>query len=335
MYTYTCILYKMEAHIPLILKECFKDIKIDPENNVNVTAACKKCSKPLRGSLHSTTNFLNHLKTKGHVDLLTQYEKLKFISTMKKRKHDNVGGDSPAAKSLKQIDLAVYKNSVDLDSLIVSFVVNTMSPISIVEHPSFKALLEGTQQSTARPKIMCRQTCNKQITAKYCKYLENTKETLKKVDFVCTTADIWSSSRRSYLGVTVHWIESHTFERKSATLACRRFKGTHSYDKVAELIVEIHSEFDLSPNKTFKTATDNGSNMVKAFASFGQHEDAVENPDSIKLPQDIKEDNDHDDELQLIQFPESSEEFEQWQLPNHERSAFNSITRYGEGKIVK
>lgn len=75
--------------------------------------------------------------------------------------------------------------------------------------------------------------------------------------------------------MTVHWIDSDTLKRKGAAIACRRFKGSHTYDKVAEIISEIHSEFDLKLYKIVKTIIDNGSNMIKAFKMFGKSESIV------------------------------------------------------------
>lgn len=71
--------------------------------------------------------------------------------------------------------------------------------------------------------------------------------------------------------MTVHWIDSGTLKREGAATACRKFKGAH-YDKVAEVISEVHSEFDLKLCKITKTIIDNGSNMVKAFKMFGRSE---------------------------------------------------------------
>jgi len=58
--------------------------------------------------------------------------------------------------------------------------------------------------------------------------------------------------------MTIHWINSNTLEREGAAIACRRFKGTHTYDKVAEIINEVHSEFDLNVCKITNTISDNG-----------------------------------------------------------------------------
>ncbi|KYN12206.1 hypothetical protein ALC57_15629 [Trachymyrmex cornetzi] len=98
---------------------------------------------------------------------------------------------------------------------------------------------------------------------------------VKTVDFVCTTADVWSSSKRSYLGMTIYWINSDTLKREGAAIACRRFKGAHTYDKVTEIINKVHSEFELNLNKIMNTIADNGSNMVKAFKMFGRSESDV------------------------------------------------------------
>ena len=59
--------------------------------------------------------------------------------------------------------------------------------------------------------------------------------------------------------------ESH--EKKSAALACRRFKGIHSFHKIASTLDTIRSEFVGKPSVA-RTITDNASNFVKAFSQF-------------------------------------------------------------------
>ncbi|KAK0071180.1 hypothetical protein PV325_013346, partial [Microctonus aethiopoides] len=174
-----------DMNIPFILKHFFKDIKNDSDNDTNVSATCNKCAKTLKGSLNATTNFLNHLKRKGHADLLAEYEKLKSQHTSKKRKCISDADEGLiSSKQMKQSTLpTILPKSVNFDRLLINFLVDTMSPISIVENESFKALIEGTQQLNVPPKIMCRRTCNKKIAEQYKEYVENTKEVLKKVDF--------------------------------------------------------------------------------------------------------------------------------------------------------
>ncbi|CAH0405656.1 unnamed protein product [Chilo suppressalis] len=337
---------KDNPNLPFILRHCFKDVKKEADHESNISAVCKICSKTLllRADFHATTNFLNHIKRKGHDNLLKEYEQLKSQHT-KKRKcsvadSDNISTAS-ISKKLKQSILSnSLQKSVNLDKLIVNFVVDTMSPMSIVENKSFSALIEGAQQLTRPPKLMCRRTCNNKIADAYTEYKGNLKNKLKAAQYVCTTADIWSSSRRSYLGMTVHWIDSDTFARNSSALACRRFKGTHSFDKIAELIIEIHEEYDLTLSKITKTVTDNGSNMVKAFKIFGKLDletDTCSGPlmnvDLENLEVNLNEnpynnnqqdDDDNDYILALNEFPEPQEN-DLYQLPNHERCATHTL----------
>lgn len=67
-----------------------------------------------------------------------------------------------------------------------------------------------------------------------------------------------------------------SFQRESAALACRRFKGRHSYDKIAEMIHDIYCEFKLDAKKIVKVTTDNASNMVKAFSMFSQNNQTID-----------------------------------------------------------
>lgn len=69
---------------------------------------------------------------------------------------------------------------------------------------------------------------------------------------------------RAFIGFTVHWIDPQTMQRKLNALACRRIMGSHSYDKLAEVIEQVLIEFNIQ-SKTTRLVTDNASNFAKAF----------------------------------------------------------------------
>src|SRR5688500_1969552 len=95
------------------------------------------------------------------------------------------------------------------------------------------------------------------------------KSSLAEIDYVCTTADIWTVNRKSYMGMTAHYIENRgTMSRVSAALACRRSVGRHTYDAIAEMIFDIHTSNGLDSEKITATVTDNASNFSKAFREF-------------------------------------------------------------------
>ncbi|CAK6983563.1 uncharacterized protein LOC120924995 [Scomber scombrus] len=72
-------------------------------------------------------------------------------------------------------------------------------------------------------------------------------------------------------------------ERGKAALVFPRFKGCHTYDKIALELEHIHSSYGIS-HKITQTVTDNGSNFVKAF----------------KMYQPIEEEDSEDDEEVVI-----------------------------------
>ena len=97
--------------------------------------------------------------------------------------------------------------------------------------------------------------------------LVKVKGTLEVVERVCTTANVWTANRQSYLGMTVHWIEPSTLQRHKAAIACTRITGHHTHDALAAKIENVHENFGLS-GIVSATVTDNRSNFVKAFATF-------------------------------------------------------------------
>lgn len=115
--------------------------------------------------------------------------------------------------------------------------------------------------------IRTRQFFTKKLTNRYYQSKALLKQNIISIQYVCTTADCWTTRRRSFLGVTVHWL-TNELVRKSYCLAVRRIRGSHTYDVLAKLLEEIHEEFNLN-HKLTATITDSGSNFIKAFRVFG------------------------------------------------------------------
>ena len=46
-------------------------------------------------------------------------------------------------------------------------------------------------------------------------------------------------------------------------------KGHHTYSVLAEMLVDVHRDFNIKDKVTI-TTTDNGSNFVKAFSVFAE-----------------------------------------------------------------
>ncbi|KAF2890205.1 hypothetical protein ILUMI_15968, partial [Ignelater luminosus] len=154
---------------------------------------------------------------------------LQFYILLLQRKHPDIFSKFEATKGKKQriaepsnstsIQLKLFEKpqsvSTDLvNKLVINFIVEEMRPICTVEKPAFVKLVEGLSG-----KNPCdRKTLRSKLEAAKSTVIGYIKEELAKTKYVCTTADIWSAQNKSYLGVTVHFIDDKDFERKSFVL---------------------------------------------------------------------------------------------------------------------
>jgi len=83
-----------------------------------------------------------------------------------------------------------------------------MAPLSTVENPFFKEMFiaSGVLRNNSLT-LMSRRSLSRKIETRFNTGIEKLKNALEKVNYLCTTADVWSAKRRSFMGVTVHWID--------------------------------------------------------------------------------------------------------------------------------
>ena len=134
-----------------------------------------------------------------------------------------------------------------------------------MDSPEFVDMIRTLDPAT---KTMSRRTLGRQILAKHEDLEQHLIKILEDVPWVATTADCWSAHHNSYLGVTLHWIDPASRQRKQAVLACQRLFGSHTFDVLARALSEIHCKFGIA-DKVRRTTTDNAANFVKAFVQFG------------------------------------------------------------------
>lgn len=221
---------------------------------------------------------------------------------------------------VKQAKLALGISQEAVSTLVYKFVIDDVQPFSLVEQPSFKKLIEGISGGKT---VMCRKTLIQRIEREFTVMKENLITTLKKVKHVCTTADLWTAHNRSFFGMTCHWIDDGTLERKSAALACVRVKGRHTFNVLAAKISELHNEFKIQ-HKVRATVTDNGSNFVKAFREFEAEEGAPDELDDGIRFTDVNAvlDMEGDDELPFY-------------LPPHQRCAAHTLNLIATNEVQK
>ncbi|XP_076625083.1 uncharacterized protein LOC143343753 [Colletes latitarsis] len=272
------------SNVLAILDGTFFEINPEKCSDKSVVAVCIKC-KPkkveIKGRANSTSNFRSHLKRRHGNAVLNEYSEHMKVRKIKNSKKQGETSGTNYNKTFQWQQLT----QENLNRDITNYILHSMAPLRTVEDPYFLKIFENLNISDYGTRIMSRRDLTYHIRELFNENISKVKNSLKELKFVCTTADIWSARGSSFLGVTAHWIEPQTLERKSVALACRRFAGIHSYDKIAERLEEIHVDFDLNFPKLTATVTDNGSNFLKVFKVFGveiksEYEDEYDSTDS-------------------------------------------------------
>ncbi|XP_064468371.1 uncharacterized protein LOC135379046 [Ornithodoros turicata] len=242
------------------------------EDCTTLKAKCVFCSKVISAWKQSTSNLKVHLK-RVHPSAHLEYEEsMKEMPSLRKRAH-NESSEATVHKQMRLTECTRMTSQIStekFDKLLLNLVVKGLHPLSFVEQEEFCAFVEGICPQLF---VMSRRTLGRRIDAAHGEMFRQTRDSMESQEYICLTADIWSTSTKSYMGVTAHWIACDILERRSAALACRRFAGKHSYDRVTEILSDICFDFKLSVDKIVGTVTDNGSNFVKAFKECGAQDD--------------------------------------------------------------
>lgn len=117
-------------------------------------------------------------------------------------------------------------------------------------------------------KIPSRYKITQQIQNRFDLHKEKLRSALEIPKHLCQTVDIWSNKHRGFFGITVHWIDGSTYERKAVALSCAPFASPHTNERIAERLQIVNHEYGIS-GKVDVVVSDNASNFVKALNEFG------------------------------------------------------------------
>ncbi|GAA6095235.1 uncharacterized protein LOC113065358 [Tachysurus ichikawai] len=280
----------------------------------SIMMSCKLCL-PKNVEISAFHNFSSNLRKhieRKHPQKMKDYENC--IAQRRKRKKTPCSSNSSKQCRIDQMMSGVAKQvpQSTVDKLVINFICEGLQPFSVVEQPSFKTLINTLQPSAT---VMSRPTVRLRIQEAAMNVKKAITARLSKVEFVSTTADCWSVRQRSYIGVTGHWIEEETLERKSVALACKRLRGRHTFDILASSLDDIHSQYHIR-DKIVRTTTDSGFNFLKAFRVFGVQEETA-------ADHETDDDTEHEEEAEyhdMFSILEADAGLE-YHLPNHQRCA--------------
>lgn len=238
--------------------------KLVSSDSKNVIATCVKCEPKnvnIKGSKYSSSNFKSHLKRKHDNLVLEEYEK--YINEVRKSKKTKFEESNMEIINCKNKNKMIKYSQNQFDEDIVNYIIHAMAPLRTVENHFFKTIFinSGVLEKNSL-NLISRRSLGRRIETRFEQNIEDVKNTLEKVKYLCTTADVWSAKKRSFMGVTVHWIDEESLGRKTAILACRRFRGAHTHDRIADILHNIYYKYNLDVNKVNGKHKDNRRNNI-------------------------------------------------------------------------
>jgi hypothetical protein len=172
---------------------------------------------------------------------------------------------------------------------LLNMLVEDMQPLATVERTGFKKFCSIV---TPEMNIPSRRSLGRYTDEAYSQAKAKLVETLDKVEFVSVSADLWSSHKRSFIGMTVHFIDEQTLQRNSNVLTCQRMKHAHTGEVIARKMIDVFDEFHIN-SKVVTCVTDNAANMIKMSLFL------KENTAQADVTTDHDDDVDESDESEL------------------------------------
>ncbi len=164
----------------------------------------------------------------------------------------------------------------EMDKLLLRFIAGSLQPLSRVEDANFQALLNKAQPSYSSPSR--KELSSKLLPSQTQLLQEHLNKKSCSVGYVCVTLDLCTNRQmRSCTGITCHFNDN--FQLQSTLLACTRFKGSHTAQKIHATFTEIITTFNLQ-TKTLTIVTDSGTSVLKALVTLPGVDDADTNQDS-------------------------------------------------------
>lgn len=201
-------------------------------------AQCKQCLKWYKTS-GGTSNLFSHLEKKHKIFLKA---KKKIAETDNQRKMIFYYSDVPYSK------VDVLTAMADSRKALGTWIYQASLPFTIIENPYFRNFIDISLKLKASEPYThySADTIQKDIVNFFHSSKDRISDLLKKNNsMIAFTTDMWTSvSRRGYMAITAHWINSE-FQLKNLTLSFREVAEKHTGKTIACSFLEVMKEFDL------------------------------------------------------------------------------------------
>ena len=160
------------------------------------------------------------------------------------------------------------KRAKQLINATAEFITLSLQPIRVVDEPSFRNLLSTADPCFDLPHRTHFST--KVIPDLYNSVQGEIEAQLNSVDYCTITTDMWTSSHqhRSYISLTIHFVDPDTFALKSFSLQTLEVPKEHTAVSLQGVLSGMFQNWGIS-SKVFGATADNGQNMVNCIELLG------------------------------------------------------------------
>lgn len=166
-----------------------------------------------------------------------------------------------------------FHSRFQIATKVLNFIIDAHLSFNVSQTPSLQVLLETV--SGRKVNMPTRYKIMHTLDAEFEKMKAILKELLNKQKYLCVTADVWTSHARSFLGVTVHFIDDD-FVRQSYLLGFKQLDRRQTHDILAKALNDIFQDFNLLITQIINIITDGGSAFCKMFKKYGDPIDAID-----------------------------------------------------------
>lgn len=215
----------------------FKLMSSDFKNGIACWVKCQPKNVNMKGFKYSSSNFKSHLKRMHGRSVLDECKNYIIDAPNSKKQKIKVSNNKNCKNKIKYSQKQFDENATN-------YIIHAMASHSIVKNPFFKEIIikSGILKNNNLT-LMSRRSLGRKIQASFNSHFKKTKSTLEKVNYLCITANVWSAKKRSFMGITFHWIDEDSLEGKTTSLACRHFRGDHTHDRTANILRDIYYTF--------------------------------------------------------------------------------------------
>ena len=210
---------------------------------------CNLCPGQKLISAQTTSNYglTRHLKSSHSKEEQDQFEEVLKRSkssgqtvTKKENKLQKFGFKNQTPDEFKKHQ-ACSVSQKTINESVFQLIMGAALPLTFVRKPEFRNLVQTLQPGKT---VMTYQSLRKEMVGHFSDMKQNMIECFSNVDYMCTTQDLWTAAKRSWLGMTVHWLEED-LSRASCGLACEEVKESATYDVLAKYIHDVHVDYKI------------------------------------------------------------------------------------------